>query len=49
MNNDDDFKEFDSEESENEFYAYWGEPNWTDNDQLLFEMAYNSFRITGSC
>ncbi len=45
---DDEFKEFDSEESENEFWSYWGDPIWGDNDQLLYDMAYNTYRITGT-
>ena len=43
----DEFKEFDSEESENEFYAYWGNPNWSDTDQLLYDIAFNEWRVSG--
>jgi hypothetical protein len=29
-------------------YEYWGTPDWSDNDQLLYDMTYNQYRITGT-
>ncbi len=31
-----------------DMYEYWGSQNWSGTDQLLYDMAYNTYRVTGS-